>query len=173
MIARCLVNDRHFLDALYTLFIILRAVSHSSEKHTYKVSNTFHCSKRIFDWHRISINYIIGQEVWRETAKDSYSNSIMLPRTLQALFSQACAFISTLVPFYDCHLMNWRWPQVLQELHPPPAAQVENKTQRPFSSWGSTLNLPLLFLWSEVFIIHAHPNTLTGEGEWKKLLLLF
>lgn len=32
--ARCLLNDRHFLDALHMLFIIFRAVIHNSGNYT-------------------------------------------------------------------------------------------------------------------------------------------
>ena len=49
------------------------------------------------NWLNWSINYPIQQQIWRWMAKDSFSNSIMLPRVLQALSTHSSTIFSTLV----------------------------------------------------------------------------
>lgn len=93
MIASCLLSDRHFLDALPMLFIILRLVLRSRRQ---RISNTFSCRWENI-WLSLSINGPIQQQIWRWMAKDSFSNSIMLSRVLQALSSIPPTIFSTLV----------------------------------------------------------------------------
>ena len=143
MIASCLLSDRHFLDALPMLFIILRLVLRSRHQ---RISNTFSCRWENI-WLSLSINDPIQQQIWRWMAKDSFSNSIMLPRALQALSSNSShhfqhtgfilvtdtAWIQDGCQFSRHHAHQW-----------PP--QVGKKEQIPVSSWGSDLRISLLLL---------------------------